>query len=887
MSRIQRAAIVALAVWFVSPVRAPAAEPEAPGRPVPHEPMVFAHYMACLSNGVEFAREEIELAGRHGIDGFALNCLNWGRPDPESGKIKLIGHGKGAADIYEAARQLGGDFKLFVSADVNGNLNPLDRNMLDMVERFANHPNQFRHDGKVVLSAWAGGPATYAAGCRLLAEKGHRVHFVPFVSNRRHVMAWSFQNLLRLLAGQDHVDGWFFFACDGLVNDIIAVNAVGRHVTQHLGKTYMAGVAPAYNSPNLRDFRGLAGYLAMWEGLIRDGADWVEIVTWNDYNEDSNLMAYRWKEGWEKQYFDRDESYLHATSYAARWFKARRRPSIPQDMVFFIHRTRSRRTTRAWHPVEKRWINITRVKWPYDQIHDDVGDFVYLTTFLTAPADLAVRLDGRERTFSMPAGVAHAEVPLAPGVPQVTLRRDGKTLAAVAGRKLIIDRPTKRDSAYGYHLLNRTWANAAAVGPVRRFEAESGKLTGGAGTVRAGGRAAVRNEEAEGSGFSLDLAGAELPTATYNVRIVYSNPSAEEARLTLLADGPPRREKGYPHYIPAFLPPTGEGEFATTSFLWSLYETTTHLDCVWQAGRHHSSKAEAHPLYDDHGRVLIDAIELVRVLPFETPAPARPDVPEMVAIPGGSFTMGRAGGEPDEAPPHKVTISPFAIARHEVTNEQFERFKPEHRQFRDGFSWRDREPVIYVSWRDAAGYCNYLSRRAGLTPAYDEKTWARDAGADGYRLPTEAEWEYVASGRGEGRKWPWGDEPPRPGVHGNFTGPGVLTVDPQPRSAPCGGTAAVGSYPAGAARDGVLDLAGNVAEWCSDWFVPYVSEAATDPHADTKANHRCIRGGSWGYYGLSQRCTDREFNNPAYGGYIYVGFRVALPQSGHRKVRGR
>ena len=845
--------------------------------------LVFAHYMACLSSGVDFAKQEIELARRHGIDGFALNCLNWGKLDAKTGRMSLVGHGKGAADVYEAARQLGGGFKLFVSADVNGNLNPLDRSMLDMVERFGKHPNQLKHAGKVVLSAWAGTPETYAPGIRLLREKGHKVHFVPFVSNRRHTMSWSFENLLRVFRGHDHLDGWFFFACDGQVNDILRVNAMARRVTLLRGKTYMAGVCPAYNSPNLRDFRGMSGYAAQWAGVIRDGADWVEIVTWNDYNEDSNLMPYRFKNGWERQYYDRDECFLDVTAYYAAWFRSGRRPRITQDKVYFVYRNRSKRLTRAWDAKTSRWVDITRINWPCDQIHDDVGDFVYVTTFLTAPAELAVRVAGRAKTFSMPAGVAHAELPFAAGVPRVTLQRAGKVLARVRGRKLIVDKATKRNSPYGYHLLNRTWTNGVAVGPVRRFEAESGKLFGGAEVVRSSAVKAVRNAELDGSGFTLPVKG--LATATYNVRIVYSNPSADEARLTLTADGPDRGPKDYPYYIPAFLPPTSQGSFATASFFWSLYDKTTFLKLSFEAGTHYDKAAEAQPLFDDHGRVLIDAIELVRVEPVEVPTPRKSLLPEMVPIPGGEFAMGSAGGEPDEAPPHPVKLSPFALGRTEVTNEQFERFDPSHRRWRDGYSWRDREPVIYVSWRDGAKYCNWLSQQAGLTPVYDEKTWALAAGADGYRLPSEAQWEYAATGRGQGRKYPWGNEAPVPGRHGHFAPAGVLRVNDRLRGVVGAGAMVVGSYPAGASRDGVMDMAGNVCEWCTDWFNPYEAKPQTDPTGGPKANYRSIRGGSWGYYGLSQRCTDREFNNPGYPGYIYVGLRVALPEAGWNKVR--
>lgn len=112
----------------------------------------------------------------------------------------------------------------------------------------------------------------------------------------------------------------------------------------------------------------------------------------------------------------------------------------------------------------------------------------------------------------------------------------------------------------------------------------------------------------------------------------------------------------------------------------------------------------------------------------------------------------------------------------------------------------------------------------------------------------------------------------------------------------------VGSYPAGASRDGVMDLAGNVAEWCSDWYHPYASTdaAATSPPAaaveaapglsqadpcnQTPSHSRVIRGGSWGYHSFSQRAADREFNNQRYPGYIYVGFRLAIGEAGHRKL---
>ena len=208
---------------------------------------------------------------------------------------------------------------------------------------------------------------------------------------------------------------------------------------------------------------------------------------------------------------------------------------------------------------------------------------------------------------------------------------------------------------------------------------------------------------------------------------------------------------------------------------------------------------------------------------------------------------------------------------------------PNHRQFRDGYSWRNRDPVIYVSWPDAAKYCNALSKAQGLTPAYDEKTWDLTAGASGYRLPTEAQWEYAATGRGEGRKYPWGNDPPSGRLANVSELPSTQPVAPL-RSDAGGGVTVVGSYPAGASRDGLMDMSGNVCQWCQDWLNPYSAADQNDPVSNTASNFRAIRGGSWGYYGGTQRARAREFNNPNYPGYIYVGFRVALPEAGYKKL---
>jgi formylglycine-generating enzyme required for sulfatase activity len=834
--------------------------------------LVFAHYMVCFGSSVEFYQREIELAQRHGIDGFALNCGNWLSPDGKPGPYV-----QSTERLYEAARRLNSGFRLFLSADVTGIRN-LNVDLLDMVRRFAQHPNQYRRGGKVVLSTWAGTPESYAECVRVIKAAGFDLLFVPCVSAPKHAMAWSEEAVRRFFDGQPHMDGVFHFACDDTIRGTIARNALAARVCQGLGKVFMAGACPAYNSANLRDFRGLEGYGAVWRGLVDDRPPLVEITTWNDYNEDSNLMPFRWPAGAERDHITHDETFLHATGYYSAWYKTGRPPAIGQDRLCYVYRNRPHAEHRVWDERKGAWADLFYGEWPRDQAHDDVADLLYVTTFLTAPAELVVSLGDRDHVFAQGAGIGHAAVPLAPGVPRLTLRRGRQTLLTTCGRKEIIATPTPENSRRGYHLANRTYTGGDAVGPALRLEAEAGTLGPGAQVVALGRGQGVRNAETDGSGCLLPVTG--LTTSTYVVRVRYSNPTKREARLTLTADGLPLAAGEAPTYTALFLPPTARGEVANAALLWSLYDGTTKLGVHWTAGRR-SGRLE--PASDDVGSVTLDALELVRLEPIQ-PVPARAERwPELVAIPGGTFTMGDPRGEPDERPAHPVTLAPFAIGRCEVTNEEFERFDPAHRRLRDQFSWRDRDPVIYVSWREAVGYCNWLSRETGLTPVYDPQTWEPVAGADGFRLPTEAEWEYVASGRGEGRRYPWGSAPPD-ATRGQCGGRDDLELVGDLSRLPRGGTRPVGSHPAGASRDGVLDLAGNVAEWCADWYGPYDAAPAIDPLRATPSPHRVIRGGSWGYYGLSQRCADREFNNPGYGGYIYVGFRVALGAAGWTRL---
>jgi formylglycine-generating enzyme required for sulfatase activity len=206
---------------------------------------------------------------------------------------------------------------------------------------------------------------------------------------------------------------------------------------------------------------------------------------------------------------------------------------------------------------------------------------------------------------------------------------------------------------------------------------------------------------------------------------------------------------------------------------------------------------------------------------------------EMVALPGGQFTMGSSQGSADEAPPHQVRVSAFLMDKYEVTHEMFAKVQlpnPSH--------WQDapRKPVERVRWRDAKQYCNERSLLEGLKPCYNEKSadWKCDYAADGYRLPTEAEWEYACRAGASGS-----DE---------FAAPDKLR-----QQAWFADNAAQKTHPVGQKKPnrwGLFDLRGNVAEWCEDVYSPtYYRESPTDdppgPPPPLKDVKRVLRGGSW------------------------------------------
>ena len=289
------------------------------------------------------------------------------------------------------------------------------------------------------------------------------------------------------------------------------------------------------------------------------------------------------------------------------------------------------------------------------------------------------------------------------------------------------------------------------------------------------------------------------------------------------------------------------------------------------------------------------------------------EAPDVLLVPAGTFTMGDGqegyGGECE----HEVTLTrSFWLGQYEVTNQQYieavqwaydrgfvtatsssvsdnldgstvelvdlDSFYCEI-AFSDGvFSLRDvghggdngSHPMKEVEWYGAARYCDWLSLWAGLPRAYAHSgDWSCNGGypygADGYRLPTDAEWEYAAQHDDE-RIYPWGGESPdcsRANFH-DYYGSGQLCV---------GWTSPVGSWSDGDSELGFSDLAGNVFEWCNDWRVTCLGiQPATDPVGPSAGVYRVARGGDFLASPQHLRCASRHFDSPA---VEFMGFRVA------------
>ncbi len=244
----------------------------------------------------------------------------------------------------------------------------------------------------------------------------------------------------------------------------------------------------------------------------------------------------------------------------------------------------------------------------------------------------------------------------------------------------------------------------------------------------------------------------------------------------------------------------------------------------------------------------------------KTKAPSIATASEMILVPAGTFIMGDA--DEVDAEPHEVTIRSFFIDQNLVTQDQYQKIMGENPS-----RWKAGEnPVEQVRWSDAVRYCNKRSELEGLKPCYDLTTWKCDFTANGYRLPTEAEWEYACRA-GTTTAYYFGENPTKIGDYAWFD----RNSGGHPR-------------PVGQKKPnawGLHDMAGNLWEWCNDFYEVdyYTKSPKQDPKGPDDGKTKVVRGGAWRFGADNCRAGYRYNESPGYAdvcfGYDIYGFRCA------------
>ena len=259
--------------------------------------------------------------------------------------------------------------------------------------------------------------------------------------------------------------------------------------------------------------------------------------------------------------------------------------------------------------------------------------------------------------------------------------------------------------------------------------------------------------------------------------------------------------------------------------------------------------------------------------PAPTAEPVEALFPDMVLVEAGSFQMGSMDGYPDQQPVHTVNISkPFHIAKYEVTFDEYDRFCNDTLKRKPKDNWgRGDQAVLYTNWTDVVDYCNWLSEKAGLTPCYSGKGKLTicDFSVNGYRLPTEAEWEWAARGgqKSQGFLYAGSNDPDEVAW---FADNSSDQMHPVGQKLPN--------------ELGLYDMSGNIYEWCWDWYSKdyYAISPVDDPQGPPPPAasqpwelNRVRRGGCWHVIADDIRSTTRSFDYMKFNELGDNGFRLA------------
>jgi glucan endo-1,3-alpha-glucosidase len=404
---------------------------------------VFAHYMVCnksYGNGtVEGYKQDIKDAQAMGIDGFALNSGDWNK-----------NYQQNVERIFQAASELGTDFKLFMSPD--GCCGMPHTEILEMVRSYINHPNYFKYSNRPFLSGWITGTGLKTkdfwnnAMLRPLKKEGHNVYFVPFVYPSGYSSTPVYGKLIEDYSSRwkYFLDGYFYFGATGLpeYSQPSILNSAEKcaKVFHDSSRTYMAPVTPYYWGEKQKndgrryfEFHGGEGIAAQWKSIIEiQKPEWVELVTWNDWGEGTyfspmdDINKYWPFAGHPKPgFYKTHKGFAELNKYYIEWYKSGQQPPIRSDNIYFFYRT---------HP--KDAVAPDDLKGPVKKRIGEVQDEIFVTTILTAPAKLLVISGDVEKKYDVPAGIQHTRIPFNTGSQYFEISRKGKRVIYERGEDI-------------------------------------------------------------------------------------------------------------------------------------------------------------------------------------------------------------------------------------------------------------------------------------------------------------------------------------------------------------------------------------------------------------------------------------------------------------------
>ena len=412
---------------------------------------VFAHYMVAIrtyGGSVDGYKRDIQEAQGAGIEGFALNAGSWRNANY---KVDI-------AAIFQAAKELGTGFTLFFSEDMSGDLTALD--IIEMMKTYQGHANYFRFKNRPVLSTFAGERPDPTAALDFWKNKTlgalRAAAIDPFFVPGFYLTNYGAMTEANIEADyvtwwNQTVDGFFYFGAAGVPSALAADNEAAAKVLHAHGAVYMASVTPQYwggkqttDGRRYFEFNGGEGIEAQWRSVIEtQKADWVELVTWNDFGEGSyfspvdDVSKY-----WPYEYVTAPgffKTHIGETElgrYFIDWYRTGTRPAITKDQLFYFYRTHPKDAVATNDPLG-----------PVTNRSGGVDEALFITTLLTSPAEVRVTTGGGLVTKAVPAGLAHTRVPFALGAQHFELWR-GQSRVLQANGEAIISSPTYYDFNY-------------------------------------------------------------------------------------------------------------------------------------------------------------------------------------------------------------------------------------------------------------------------------------------------------------------------------------------------------------------------------------------------------------------------------------------------------